>query len=270
MACKCARHGSGLERSSSRLPVGALWYTSRRIGGRKTLRNSVRAQGGPRRLSRSTPSVPSGPAESASRRGAGDAAACSLDGRKRKASVSWPAAATCRRRTWRASMRAPQPSTQPKAPLASACSSAHSAPLCRAGVMTASRARSTPNAASAGPLGRNGGATSSDQRPSARIRASVGIRRDNSPMPTSRLAVEVEEITESATASLRISHSAPRGQPPPGNSASSMAKPLASVGRAAEASWSAHQTSARARISSSETVAANAVAFLMWLSGRIA
>ena len=196
--------------------------------------------GGPRRLSKSTASRPRVAAERERRNAAADDSLRARSGRNRKARVLLPAAATCRRLTWMGSIWVIQHSSAPNAPLARACSAAHSASRGRPGETTAKCAKSIPRAAQAVPLSGCGGATSSDQRPSARMRPSTGSSSEHSPSPA---------------LSARISVSAPRGQPPPGSSASSWAKPLASTGMAALAKRSAHQTSGRARISARATVA---------------
>ncbi len=184
------------------------------------------------------------PAESKRRSAQGDDSARARAGRNRKATVSLPAAATSRRLTWRASMRAAQHSTLPRAPLDKACSAAHKASFVRFGETTMSRARSIPEEVQAGACSACGGATSSDHFPWPPRRASDGIISEHSPMPTR---------------SDRTSVSVPRGQPPPGSSASSAAKPLANAGRGALARPLARQTSGRARTSARETGAAEII-----------
>lgn len=131
-----------------------------------------------------------------------------------------------------------QHSTAPTAPLDRACSAAHSTSRCSVGASTTRCARSMPFAAQAGAWSRCGGATSKDHRFSSRIRPSADITSEHSPRPTP---------------STRISVSAPRGQPLPGNSASSSGNPLDTAGINALARRSAHHTSGRAMISLSET-----------------
>ena len=155
------------------------------------------------------------PAESKRRSAQGDDSARARAGRNRKATVSLPAAATSRRLTWRASMRGAQHSTLPRAPLARACSAAHKASFVRLGETTMSRARSIPDDVQAGACSACGGATSSDHFSWPERRVSAGIMSEHSPMPTR---------------SDRTSVSVPRGQPPPGSSASSAAKPLPTPG----------------------------------------
>lgn len=196
------------------------------------------AHGGPRRLSSVTPSVPRGPALSCSRKAAADASLCARPGRNRKARVPLPATALCRRRTCRASACVAQHSTMPSAPLDKACSVVHSASCGRSGETSARRARPMPAAAQAGAWQACGGATSSIHLSSASMRVSAGSRNEHSPKPLP---------------SARISVSAPRGQPPPGSSASRRAKPLGMPGRAAPARVLPRQTSGRIRTSSKET-----------------
>ena len=144
-----------------------------------------------------------------------------------------------------------QHSTIPRAPLDRACSAAHNASRGRVGDAIARRLRSIPQAAQAGALSSCGGATSKDQRSSSPNFPSAGIKRAHSPNPV---------------LSTRISVSVPRGQPPPGNSASSVGKPLETAGTGVLAKRLAHQISGRASTSLSETAAF--IAFLFLMAGR--
>ena len=157
-----------------------------------------------------------------------------------------PAAATCRRLSCRASTDVAQHSTTPSAAFDNACSVAHKTSRGCADDTIASCARSTPAETHAGPCARCGGATSMPLLPSCCICSSAGSNNEHSPNPVP---------------SSRISVSAPRGHPPPGNSASSAAKPLGTEGIFAWAKPLAEppaerlprQTSGRANTSSRET-----------------
>ena len=171
------------------------------------------------------------------RSGAGDGAAAAAVDRHKPAKTDCPSTATCRRRSARASMPASgQASTPAKPPLASSCSRHHA--TCRPARTTTSRSGARPAAAQAGACGCHGGATSASQPPSPDNRASAGSSRLISPRPL-----------RSTRNSVRF----PRGQPPPGNSASSSGWPLGIAASGRPASASPRQTSPRARISTSAT-----------------
>lgn len=188
-----------------------------------------------------TPNRPCGTAQSRKRSGAAEASLAALSGRSRKAKAPLPPAATCRRRTARASALALQPSTTRGAALASACSMAHRASLAArlpaAGVTTARRVKSIPAAAQAGAWGGCGGATSKLQPPSWEFPQTV------------RKAGNSSETSPRPTPSTSTSVSAPHGQPPPGNSASSAAKPDGRVSRQLSGKPLPRQISGRARTS---------------------
>lgn len=194
--------------------------------------------GGPRRLSTCTPSRPRA-AATHRRKGADEDSEAARQGRKRKASPARSAAATCKRRTWRASMRADQHSTAPGAPLARACSAAHRVSLAVPGATTTSRARSIPEFAQLGACTTCGGATRTIHFPSACTVVNAGRSNEHSPCPAPSASTSV---------------SAPRAQPPPGSSLSSGAKPLATVVSAAPTNRSPRQTSERFSTSARETV----------------
>ncbi len=180
-------------------------------------KSSGRAAGRPRRL-RIRKDSPDSPAASATRSGAGDGVAATASGRHKQARVGRPSAATCKRRNALASMPASgQSKTPAKPPQASNCSQHQAA--CRPAWITTSRSNAKPAAAQAGAYGRQGGATKASQPPSAESCARTGNNRPISPKPLR---------------STRISVRFPRGQPPPGNSASSSAYPL---GRALAGKW---------------------------------
>ena len=151
----------------------------------------------------------------------------------------WPlSAATCRRRSARASACCGQPSTAAQAPLRRHCSNAHSASRGEASTMR-SCDRSTPAACQAGAYGRYGGATSTTRAPSWVQRARVGNSSDSSPTPS---------------AGSNSSVSARRGQPPCGSSASSAACPVGSPSLAIAALRPAcHSVRAASRVSRATT-----------------
>ena len=189
-------------------------------------RISGRAAGRPRRLSMRKLKPPS-PAASAMRSGAGDGLPAVAVDRHKQAKTGRFSAATCRRRKTRASRPASgQARTPAKPPLASNCSRHHAA--CRPARTTTSRSGTTPAAAQDGACGSQGGATSASQPPAADNCARAGSNRLNSPRPP-----------RSTRNSVRL----PRGQPPPGNSASSSGWPLGMVASGRLASVSPHQTS---------------------------
>ena len=129
-----------------------------------------------------------------------------------------------------------QARTPAKPPLASNCSKHQAA--CRPARTTTSRSGATPAAAQAGACGSQGGATSASQPPAADNWASAGSNRLISPRPP-----------RSTRNSVRF----PRGQPPPGNSASSSGWPLGMVASGRLASVSPRQTSPLASTSARAT-----------------
>jgi len=195
---------------------------------------SGRAAGRPRRLRIRTDKRPSSAAR-VSRKGAGDGVEAWAVGRHRQVRVDRPSAATCRRRSARASRPLSGQSRRPaKPPLASSCSPHQAA--CFPALTTTSRSRVKPAAAQAGAWSCHGGATRASQPPSADNRASAGSKRLISPRPLRSTKNSVRQ---------------PRGQPPPGNSASSSAWPLGTVLSARLGSVSPRQTSPLARTSAS-------------------
>ena len=173
----------------------------------------------------------------ASRNGAGEGCFAADSGRHKQANPGRASAATCNRRNARASMPASgQASTPAKPPLASNCSQ-HQAP-CRPARITTRRSRATPAAAQAGAWGKAGGVTKASQPPSAESRANAGSNKVSSPRPLR---------------STRISVRFPRGQPPPGNSASRAGCPLGTALAGSAASESPRQTSPRARTAARPT-----------------
>ena len=199
---------------------------------------SGRETGRPRRLMmRTDKSLSSAAAFNTTRKGAGDGTPAAAVDRHKQAKTGRPSAATCRRRKARASMFASgQASTPVKPPLASNCSTLQ--PTLLPALTTTSRSRATPAAAQAGACGNHGGATRASQPPSDDNRASAG---------NSKL------ISPTLPRSTRISVRLPRGQPPPGNSASSSAWPLGMALSGSEASVSPRQTSPRASTSAKAT-----------------
>lgn len=144
-----------------------------------------------------------------------------------------PSAATWRRRRLRASIPACGQASTPANPSEANSCSTHQAvcfPACR----TTIRSSANPAAAQAGACGKQGGVTSASQPPSADRRARAGSSSETSPKPL---------------LSTRNSVRLPRGQPPPGNSASSSACPLGIVSPAKLAKVSPRQTSPLARTS---------------------
>lgn len=203
-------------------------------------RSSGRAAGRPRRLMMLTDRVLSpaaGAACNIRRSGAGDGLAPAAVDRHKQAKTGRPAAATCKRRKARASRPAGgQARTPAKPPLASNCSTDQA--TCRPARTITSRSSATPAAAQAGACGSQGGATSASQPPPADNRARAGSSRLISPKPLR---------------STRISVRFPRGQPPPGSSASSSGWPLGMLASARLASVSPHQTSPLASTSARAT-----------------
>ena len=171
---------------------------------------SGRAAGRPRRL-RIWTDRPSAAPASTRRRGAGDGRPATAVDRHRQARVGLPSAATCRRRRARASMLlAGQASTPAKPPLANNCSQHQAAS--RPARMSSKRSGTTPAAAQAGACGCQGGSIRASQPPACDKVARAGSSKLISPWPQR---------------STRISVRFPCGQPPPGNSASRAAWPLA-------------------------------------------
>ncbi len=198
---------------------------------------SGRETGRPRRLMMRTDKSVSLAAFNMTRSGAGDGTPAAAVDRHKQAKTERPSAATCSRRKARASMFASgQASTPAKPPLASSCSTLQ--PMLLPALTTTSRSSATPAADQAGACGNHGGATSASQPPSADSRASAG---------RSRL------ISPTLLRSTRISVKFPRGQPPPGNSASSSAWPLGMALSGSVASVSPRQTSPRASTSAKAT-----------------
>lgn len=199
---------------------------------------SGRETGRPRRLMMRTDNSPSPAAAfNMTRSGAGDGTPAAAVDRHKQAKTERPSAATCSRRKARASMFVSgQASTPAKPPLASSCSTLQ--PMLLPALTTTSRSNVTPAAAQAGACGNHGGATSASQPPSADRRASAG---------NSRL------ISPTLLRSTRISVKFPRGQPPPGNSASSSVWPLGMALSGSDASVSPRQTSPRASTSAKAT-----------------
>ena len=171
-------------------------------------KNSGRAAGRPRRLRICTDKAPAaGAGFSSTRSGAGEGLSAVAVDRHKQAKTERPSAATCKRRKARASSPASgQARTPANPPLASNCSTDQAA--CRPARTTTSRSSATPAATQAGACGSQGGATSASQPPAADNCAKAGNNKAISPRPLR---------------STRISVRFPRGQPPPGNSASSAA-----------------------------------------------
>ena len=199
-------------------------------------RSSGRAACRPRRFRMRTERPPS-PAASATRSGADDGLPAVAVDRHKQAKTGRFSAATCKRRSARASRSAAgQARTPAKPPLASSCSTHQAA--WRPASTTTRRSSATPAAAQAGACGRQGGVTSASQPPACDSRASAGSSRLISPRPP-----------RSTSNSTRF----PRGQPAPGNSASSSAWPLGMVAAGRLASMSPRQTSPLASTSASAT-----------------
>ena len=193
----------------------------------------------PRRLRRRTISCSPSPS-SARRNGAGDGWLAQAAGRKTKSSVRLLSAANCRRRSALACTSGSQATTAPTPSAASERSQAQTAS--RPGALaTSKRDKSRPYACSAGACSGCGEATQTSQASSSLdSRARAGSSRLSSPMPR---------------CSGRISVRPPRGQPPPGNSRSSLAKPVGTPGSGALARASPRQTSGRSRTCESVSVA---------------
>jgi len=166
------------------------------------------------------------------RSAAGDASSILRMERNRIPSDSPASAASCKRRRALESACASQASTTLAVPARSACSTAQSPSCALRGCTMSTRARLTPARASAGAYGTCGGATNTSQRSSSVARASAGMSRESSPIPSRGITISV---------------SAPRGNPPPGNSASSPGKPEGSACTGGAAS--PRQMSARCKIS---------------------
>ncbi len=176
-------------------------------------------------------------AAKATRNAAGDGMRAAVLPRHRHAKASWPAAATCRRRKTLASSPSPGQARMPaKPPQASNCSTLQGRSL-PARTIT-NRSSTTPAAAQAGACTCQGGATRANQPPASDRRAKAGSSKLISPMPL-----------RSTSNSVRV----PRGQPPPGNSASSSRQPLEMVASGREASVSPRQTSPLASTSAKAT-----------------
>lgn len=216
--------------------------------GRGMDKSSGRETGRPRRLMMHTESCPVSATElSMTRSGAGDGACAAAVDRHKQAKTERPSAATCnRRKAWALMPASGQASTPAKPPQASNCSIDQAAflPAC---TMT-SRSSARPAAAQAGPCGCHGGATSASHPPAADNWAKDG---------KSRL------ISPTLLRSTRISVKLPRGQPPPGNSASSSAWPLGIALSGRQASVSPRQTSPLASTSAKAT--GNGVAVMIVL-----
>lgn len=197
---------------------------------------SGREPGRPRRLMMLTDNLLS-PAAKARRSGAGDGVRAAAVDRHKQAKTGRPSAATCSRRKARASIPASgQARTPAKPPQASNCSTHQ--PTCWPARTTTRRSRASPAAAQAGACGNQGGATRASQPPAADSWAKAG---------SSRL------ISPTLPRSTRISVKIPRGQPPPGNSASSSAWPLGMAVSGRVARVSPRQTSPLASTSAKTT-----------------
>lgn len=179
----------------------------------------------------------SSPLASTTRSGAGDGVSAAAMERHKQANVERPSAATCRRRRVLASTPSPgQPSTPAKPPQARSCSMLQAVSL-PARTIT-SRSSAMPAAAQAGACGSHGGATRASQPPACDSLERAGSNRLISPTPLRPTSNSV---------------SVPRGQPPPGNSASSSGWPLGIAASAREASVSPRQTSPLASTSAKAT-----------------
>jgi len=209
-------------------------------------RTSGCAAGRPRRLRICTdkalaPVVDTG--LNSTRSGAGEGLAAVAVDRHKQAKTERPSAATCKRRKVRASIPASgQARTPANPPLTSNCSTDQAA--CRPARTITSRSSATPAAAQAGACGSQGGATSASQPPAADNCARAGSNKAISPRPLR---------------STRISVKFPRGQPPPGNSASSAAWPLGMLASGRLASVSPRQMSPRASTAARSTGAGMAL-----------
>jgi len=197
-------------------------------------RVSGREAGRPRRL-RIRTDKPDSLLPTASRKGAGDGLSAAAVDRHKPAKTGRPSAATCKRRKALALIPdSGQASTAAKPPQLNNCST-HQAVSRPARTMT-KRSSASPAADQAGACGNQGGATSANQPPAADKPANAGKSRLISPWPLR---------------STRISVRFPRGQPPPGNSASSSGWPLGMVASGSVASASPRQTSPLASTSAS-------------------
>lgn len=207
-------------------------------------RTSGRAAGRPRRLRICTDKAPAADTGfSSTRNGAGDGMPAVAVDRHKQAKTERPSAATCKRRKARASMFASgQARTPANPPLASNCSTDQA--TCRPARTITSRSSATPAAAQAGACGSQGGATSASQPPVADNCAKAGSNKAISPRPLR---------------STRISVKFPRGQPLPGNSASSAAWPLGMLVSGRLASASPRQMSPRASTAARSTGAGAAL-----------
>lgn len=193
----------------------------------------------PRRLRKRTISCP--PSPSSSRRsGAGDGCPAQATGRKTKSSVRLLSAASCSRRSALLCTSGSQATTAPTPSAASERSQAQAAS--RPGALaTSKRDKSRPYSCSAGACSGCGEATQTSQASSSLdSRARAGSSRLSSPMPRCNGKISVRP---------------PRGQPPPGNSRSSSAKPVDTPGSGALASASPRQTSGRSRTCESVSAA---------------
>ena len=203
-------------------------------------RTSGRAAGRPRRLRICTDKTPAPVVDagfSSTRNGAGEGLATVAVDRHKQAKTDRPSAATCKRRKARASSPASgQVRTPANPPLASNCSTDQAAR--RPARTITSRSSATPAAAQAGACGSQGGATSASQPPAADNCARAGNNKAISPRPL-----------RSTRNSVRF----PRGQPPPGNSASSAAWPLGMLASGRLASASPRQISPRASTAARST-----------------
>ena len=207
-------------------------------------RTSGRAAGRPRRLRICTDKALAADAGfSSTRSGAAEGMPAVAVDRHKQAKTERPSAATCSRRKARASIPASgQARTPANPPLTSNCSTDQA--TCRPARTITSRSSATPAAAQAGACGSQGGATSASQPPHADNCAKAGSNKAISPRPLR---------------STRISVRLPRGQPPPGNSASSTAWPLGMLASGRLASASPRQMSPRASTAARSTGAGMAL-----------
>ena len=202
--------------------------------GRPTSSRIAWRAGGPRRLSSCTRNCLSVGCN-CRRKGAGEAAAASCNGRKQKAAPPPSPAATCRRRRllagrWPRNRTSSQSRLAATPPQRRASTPAHRASRGRRGNTRCRQSRRIPAEAQAGAWAQYGGAISTTACPLRVSSASAGSSRPSSPMPSC-----------SASSSVRT----PRGQPPPGSSASSREKPEARVGVGATAKASPRRMSLR-------------------------
>lgn len=190
--------------------------------------------GGPRRFSSLTRNC-SPAACNCKRSGAGEASAADCGGRKQKALPPPSPAATCRRRRLLAGRCARNSASSHSRvavtpPQRRASTAAHRTSRGRRGNTRRKQSSRIPAAAQAGACAPCGGAISTTVCAAAVSTASAGSSRPSSPMPL---------------CSGSSSVNAPRGQPPPGSSASSRGKPVASVGAGATANPSPRRMSGR-------------------------